>query len=118
MALSTNTIDYNYQTTAGNGTTADATVQPADNCHTITVVNLTAAVALVGIVASGTALTTANSATLPANGSMTLKIGTVEYRPGGIIGGSDPQRLRINDAGAVAVTLSMQYLNSTQPVAP
>ena len=116
MPRSTNTIDYNYQTTAG--TTVDATKQPTDNCHTIIIVNLTAAPCLYAIVATGTALTTANSATLPANSSVTLKIGTVEYRTGGIIGtGAGEQKVRINDAGA-AVTLSMQYLNSTQEVRP
>ncbi len=117
MSLSSSTIDYNYQTTAGTATTVDATIQPADNCHTITIVNLSANVALVGIVVSGTALTTANSATLPANGSMTLRIGTVETRPGGVIGPAGPQKLRINDAGA-AVTLSMQYINSTRAIQP
>ncbi len=117
MATSFSTIDYVYQTTSGSGSTADVTAQPSDNTHTITILNVSGNVGLVGIVNSGTALTTANSATLPANGSLTLKIGTLEYRPGGIISGAGPQKLRINDTGS-AVTVSIQYLNSTQSVAP
>ena len=117
MATSFSTIDYVYQTTAGTSSTVDVTAQPSDNTHTITILNTTANVGLVGIVNSGTNLTTANSATIPANGSLTLKIGTLEYRPGGIISAAGPQKLRISDTGA-AVTLSIQYLNSTQSVAP
>lgn len=117
MATSFSTVDYVYHTTGGGGSTADIAAQPSDNTHTITILNTSSNVAYVAIVNSGTALTVNNAASIPGGASLTLKIGTVEYRPGGIISGAGPQKLRANDNSAAA-TLSIQYINSTQPTAP
>jgi hypothetical protein len=114
MAYSRELIDYATDT---SGATANVSVIPYDNCHTIIVYNTDATDAvLVGIVANGTALTTANAATIPAGGSITLRIGTAEYRPFGSFGVTT-RMLRL---AAVANTpvVSFQMLNSTQAVAP
>jgi hypothetical protein len=117
MAYSTNLIDYSSITT---GASADAPVQPSDNCHTIILYNRDATnAALVGIVTVGVVLTTANSAYLPAGAALTLRIGTAAYRPCGSIGPAS-QGTTVLRTAAVAGTpaLSVQYINSTQPVAP
>jgi hypothetical protein len=117
MAYSTNLIDYSSVTT---GASADAPVQPSDNCHTIIIYNRDATnAALVGIVTVGVALTTSNSSYLPAGAALTLRIGTVAYRPCGSIGPASQGNTVLRTA-AVAGTpaLSLSYINSTQPVAP
>lgn len=116
MALSTNLIDYSTIVTQ-NGVTDDVGAQPADNCHTIVVYNTsTTNAARVGIVASGTGLTSGNSALLPAGGSLSLRIGTRVYRPcGAIASGSTVVRV---EGVAGTPTLSFQYINSAQDIAP
>ena len=117
MAYSLNLIDYTEVTT---GVTANVGVQPSDNCHTIIVQNRDSTnAALVGIVTVGVALTTANSAYLPAGAALTLKIGTIAYRPCGSIGPAS-QGNTVLRVAAVAGTpiLNIQYVNSTQPVGP
>ena len=121
MAISTNLIDYATDTTA-NGTTANASVQPSDNCHTIVILNTDGSnSALVGIVDTGTDLTSANSATIIAGASLSLKIGTSQFRPCGSLnntgGSAGPQVLRHEGIGGTPV-ISFQFLNSTLPVAP
>ena len=114
MALSTELIDYATDTA---GATADVSVQPADNCHTIVVFNTDGTdSALVGIVANATALTTANAAILPAGGSLTLRIGTAEYRPFGKFTAAT----RVLRMVAVANTpiVSFQFVNSAGPTPP
>jgi len=114
MAYSRELIDYATDTAAGS---ADVSVQPSDNCHTIIVYNTDAADAvLVGIVANGTALTTANAATIPAGGSITLRIGTYEHRPFGSFTAAT-RKLRLA-AVANNPVVSFQYVNSTGNVAP
>lgn len=117
MAYSTNLIDYTEVTT---GASADVGVQPSDNCHTIIIFNRDSTnAALVGIVAGGVNLTTANSAYLPAGGALTLRIGTVAYRPCGSIGPTGQSNIVLRtEAVAGTPILNFQYLNSSQPVAP
>jgi len=115
MALSINLIDY-VSVTTQNGTSADAGTQPGDNCHTIVVLNTDgSAAALVGIVTSGTNLTAANSATLTAGATLTLRIGTRIYRPCGQIGAA--VRLRTEGVSGTPV-LSFQFINASRDIAP
>jgi len=118
MSLSTNMIDYATDT-AGNGTTADVSTQPADNCHTIIVYNTDGTnSALVGIVDVATNLTTSNSATLIAGASLSMKIGTQEFRPcGNLNDGTATQVLRLEGVAATPV-VSFQFINSTGSVPP
>jgi hypothetical protein len=114
MAYSRELITYATDTA---GASADVSVQPSDNCHTIIVYNTDATNAvLVGIVASGAALTTANAATIPAGGSITLRIGTYDYRPFGAFSAST----RVIRLAAVAGTpvVSFQYVNATGATPP
>mgnify|MGYP003112553377 FL=1 len=114
MAYNTELINYVSQTAGGS---ANVTTQPADNCHTIVVFNSDATnSARVAVAANGTTLTAANSALIPAGGSLTLRIGTSEYRPFGTFQTS--QRVLICAAVAGSPILNFQYLNSTRAVAP
>lgn len=114
MAYSRELIDY---ATVTAGATADVSPRPDDNCHTIVVYNTDAANnALVGIVASGTPLTSANAAIIPAGGSLTLRIGTYEYRPFGSFSAST--RVLRCAAVAGAPVVSFQYINSTGATPP
>ena len=109
MALSTNTIDYVAETTQ-NGVTTTVATQPADNCHTIVILNVDgASAAYVAIVDTADVL----SATYPplaAGGALTLRIGTAQYRPGGSLTGGT-QRLRVEGIGGTPV-LSFQFINT------
>jgi hypothetical protein len=117
MAYSVNLIDYTEVTT---GASADVGVQPSDNCHTIIMFNRDSTdAALVGIVTIGVNLTTANSAYLPAGGALTLRIGTVAYRPCGSIGPASQGNVVLRtEAVAGTPIIGFQYINSSQPVAP
>ncbi len=117
MAISTNLIDYATDTTSTSS--ADVSTQPADNCHTIVMLNTDGTDSvLVGIVDTGTNLTASNSATLIAGASLSLKIGSNQYRPcGSLNSGTGPQVLRV-EALASTPIVSFQFLNSTLPVAP
>lgn len=116
MANSTNLVDYVTVTTGG--TTADLGTQPADNCYAIIVLNTDATnAALVGIVNTGTALTSANSALITAGASLTLRIGTMAYRPNGSFS-AGPQRLRVKNNGAGTPVLNFQLQNASQAVGP
>lgn len=116
MPLSPNLIDYALDT-AGNGTTADVSKQPDDNCHTIIVYNLDGTLsALVGIVPVATNLTASNSATIPPGGSVTYRIGWARFRPCGTIGGGQA-RLRLEGVGGTP-QVSFQFINSATEVAP
>lgn len=115
MPVSVNTVDY-VRVTAG----ASATVgqQPADNCHTIIVYNSDGTdAAVVGILSTGTAASTATAALVPAGSSLTLRIGTFEYRPHGGFNSTSSVVLK-TAAVAGAPVLYFQYVNSTKPVAP
>jgi len=73
---------------------------------------------LVGIVDDGTNLTASNSATIIAGASLSLKIGTSQFRPcGSLNSGAGPQILRVEALAATPV-ISFQFLNATLPVAP
>ena len=114
MAYSPELIDYVTQTSGGD---ADVTTQPSDNCHTLIVYNTDAAnAALLGIVPNGAALTTANSTSIPAGGTLTLRIGTYEYRPFGTFG-TGTRLLRLK-AGAGTPVVIFQYVNSVGNTAP
>ena len=115
MALSTNLIDY-VSITTQNGVTDNVNPQPSDNCHTIIMFNTsTTNAAYVGVVPSGTNLDATNSATLPAEGTMTLRVGTMIYRPGGRFGGN--MTLRVEGVGGTP-TLQFQFVNASREVAP
>lgn len=104
-------------TDATTTATADASAQPADNCHTIVVLNTdTTNSVRVGIVANGTALSDANSALLTAGAAITWRIGTAEYRPCGRFTSSTRLVRVVAIAGTPSV--SFQYLNAAGQVAP
>ncbi len=113
MAYSPAPADYLTITTQ-NGVTDQLNPQPADNCHTIILLNLsTTDSALYALQPTGTDLSTANAATLPPGAAITLRLGTEAYR--GRFGVT--YFLLVEGIGATP-TLSIQYLNSTVPVAP
>ena len=92
------------------GASADVSIQPADNCHTIIILNTsTTDAALVGIVANSTALTTANAALLPAGASLPWPIGGAKHRPFGSFGATT----RVLRVAAVTNTpiVTFQFLN-------
>ena len=114
MAYNTELINYVSQTAGGS---ANVTTQPADNCHTIIVLNTDGTnSARVAVAANGTTLSAANSALLPAGATLTLRIGTSEYRPFGSFLTS--QRVLICASVAGSPVLNFQFLNSTRAISP
>lgn len=114
MAVSTELLTIALDTA---GVTADVSTQPADNCHTIIVYNTDATnAALVGIVANGTGLTTANAGLVPAGGSLQWRIGTAAHRPFGAFTAAT----RVLRLAAVAgnPVIQFQYVNSAGAAAP
>lgn len=100
-----------------SGVSADVSVQPSDNCHTMIFLNTDATNAVrIGIVANATALTAANSALLTAGSTLTLRIGTFEYRPFGSFGATTRVLRLLAVAGTPVVNI--QFINATQGVAP
>ena len=102
------------QTSGGN---ANVTTQPSDNCHTIIIFNTDSTNSVrVGIVANGVGLTTANSALITAGSTLTLRIGTYEFRPFGRF----TTATRVLRLLAVAGTpdVNFQYLNSVGNTPP
>lgn len=104
-------------TQASAAATADVSTQPSDNCHTIVILNTDATNSVrVGIVANGVALTTANSSLVTAGSSLTLRVGTYEYRPFGRFLSTTRLLRLIAVAGTPSVNFS--YLNSTGNTPP
>lgn len=117
MPMSTNLVDTVEVTTGG--TTATLSPQPGDNCHTIIVFNEDGTnSALFGFVGTATALTTANSFIVPAGSAITLRIGTMKYRPIGAFGGLSGIVMRVKNNGAGTPILSVQYVNSAGDTPP
>jgi hypothetical protein len=115
MPVSVNTVDY-VRVTAG--ASAQVGQQPADNCHTIIVYNSDGTdAAVVGILGTGVVASTATAAIVPAGSSLTLRIGTYEWRPHGGFASTSGVVLK-TAAVAGAPILYFQYVNSTKPVAP
>jgi hypothetical protein len=103
--------------TQTSGTNADVSTQPFDNCHTIIILNTDGTNSVrVGIVANGVGLTAANSALIPAGATLTLRIGTYEYRPFGRFV-SATRLLRLLASAATPV-VNFTYLNSTGNTPP
>jgi hypothetical protein len=96
--------------TAPSGTTADVSVQPLDNTHTIIVKNDGTNAIYVNIVPTGTALG-AGSPRLAAGDALTWRIGTVTERAGGSFDTNAIQKLRISGIGGTSAT-QVTYLNS------
>ncbi len=109
MAIS-NYCQTNLVDTAPSGTTADVSVQPLDNTHTILVKNDGAVPIYAGLVPIGTALSAAN-ALLAAGDALTWRIGTVTERAGGSFDTNAIQKLRISGIGGTSAT-QITYLNS------
>jgi len=114
MAYSLELINVVTQT---SGSDANVTTQPADNCHTLIIYNKDASNAvLVGIVPNGAGLTTSNATEIPAGGSLTLRIGTYEYRPFGQFT-ANTRLLRLKAAAGTPVVI-FQFVNSVGNTAP
>ena len=105
------------QTIATSTATANATTQPFDNTHTVIAYNTDPTDSVrVGFVTNGTALSASNGTLIPAGSSLTLRIGTYNYRPFG----SATSSTRLMRVVAVANTPSLQitFLNSVGDTAP
>ncbi len=114
MAYSLELIDVVTQTSGGD---ANVTTQPADNCHTLIVYNTDAANAvLVGVVPNGAGLTAANATQIPAGGTLTLRIGTYEYRPFGQFV-ANTRLLRLKAVAGTPVVI-FQFVNSAGNTPP
>jgi len=103
--------------TQTSGSNADVSTQPSDNCHTIIILNTDGSNSVrVGVVANGAGLTTANSALIPAGATLTLRIGTYEYRPFGRFISSTRLLRLLASAGTPVVNFT--YLNSVGNTPP